>query len=319
MPPKQHVSHPEPSRRLRSQNPAQPQAAPVPDTAPAAGRRDPAASPALTPGHIQLLQRTAGNRTVVVMLQHARPARPAQPAAARSDGALAALAQEFGRRIEGQLAIFATAAGKNEAQAANTPAASSKAGGPKTKAPPPFPLILKYIVKLLLDNQIDGPTTRPRKLQQAYADPLGDPGKGTLFPTLYEQEFVDQLKGLSETEREELKRRVAELTVTYAAPYTEKQMHTTTDAIRAEYAALGEKLRSNIEGGIEGYYACRTGILGAFSGGSANVQATLATASAYYESLPEANFLQGGTSKKPEGHKHSSTPICGRRSSRQRK
>jgi hypothetical protein len=271
------------------------------------------------------LQRTIGNQAVqrllhvaaggLAPLQQRTGIRPARIASAanrlqREDGKQEEkpapdLVEEFQQRIQEQLPLLAESAAQAEQEEAARRQTLSPRQQRREKQRPPFPLILKYICSEILFPQIEKPVTTPRRLESKYAVPLGLAADEILFPKLYEEDFVSRLKALPRDKEgrvrdaARLKAAIAGRALDLVADYIDQRMGVTPDAIREEYGRLDSKVKDNIEGGVEGYFACRLGLLNAFGSPSA-VAATLDKVNEYYKSLVAPGFLQD-TAGKPKG------------------
>jgi hypothetical protein len=216
------------------------------------------------------------------------------------EAVLQALLSDFNQRIQARLAELADGAAQAEQEEAERLAGMTAQERRRVKLRPQFPLILKYICRHILFSQIDKPIEQTRKLGEAYVTALGLEKDDPIFPEIYAETFVAELKKLTTGMRARLKAAVADQTLTIVSGYIDQRMGATPDTIRDEYGRLGSRVKNNIEGGIEGYFACRMGLLNAF-GSPQNVPATLSKINEYYNSLVQADFLQNVAGQKPAG------------------
>ncbi|MEM7369799.1 MAG: hypothetical protein AAF587_14440 [Bacteroidota bacterium] len=226
----------------------------------------------------------------VVQLDGRQAAPEEKPSISDIAGRLAAI-------IKPELETFAT----DSYAAENAPPESSDGKKSKPKKRAPFPLIFKYLCRNVIFTHIDAPSKKVRKLKEKYRPALGLTRKSVIFADFYKAEIISLLKGLktrsnkqTKANRRELKAALVPLLLTdIESSYIQPQMGIQAKTISDEYALFSGKVRGLFEGGLEGYFACRLGLLNRF-GSVNNVEETIKMVNQYYGSLVKADFLVGG-------------------------
>lgn len=169
-----------------------------------------------------------------------------------------------------------------------------------------FPLIAKYLFRHIIFRQIDNPKIEKKKysLGKDYRTALGLSENDSIFPKLYEEDMIETLNKLNELPKsvrnklkDYLKQAVVSKTLDTVSNYIQKTVSIGPEKIKMEYhTVLSDSVKSLIEGGLEGYFATRRGLINAF-GSEDNIFESLKTANSYYDSLVKANFLKNDKKK----------------------
>jgi len=203
------------------------------------------------------------------------------------------LAGEIAARTEDRLVALAEVARDAELEEEEQLKLDPKRKG---KRRPQFGVIRKYILKDTIERQIDMPQTKPYALRADYATPLGLAKDEVLFPDLHAEDFVTELKALPKSMRQPLKDEVSKRTLEALSEYIQERMETVPQAILDEWSKefhqFDRRVRDNIEGGLNGYFAVRMELLGLF-GSPTDVPETIKAINNYFvNELVECEFLK---------------------------
>ncbi len=168
----------------------------------------------------------------------------------------------------------------------------------------PFYAVFKYLWLRVIRRQITSPDKDGYSMDKAYREALGLKEKDDVLPGLVNPTLVAALNQVPKAARPRLADKVLPEIMRSLTPYMARRMGTTPDRLEQEYANLGKTLKHQLEGGIEGYFAMRTGLINKY-GDPSDAAATLQVANRYYDKLlveaKEAGFLYDPKGKKVAG------------------